>query len=294
MREMKVPAWAEKNGFFRFVCQLVQRWTAHDVGQQSAAMAYYLLFTIFPMLIFVSSLLGVLHLDVEGAANILAAFLPKSVVELGRTYLAYVSSTASTTILWFSLIFSIYFPARAANCLMRCVRRAYGLRRSDRPLLYRIRMLLFTVYLIVVIVAALVLMTMGQKVLQFFIGHLDPSRALLGVWDTLRFVILAILLFATLGLLYAMSQDRRQPAGYIVPGAVCSLAAWMVLSVGFSFYVENFANYSVIYGTLGAVIVLLVWLYLSSATLILGAELNGMIQARKKNGTQGNGEEEEK
>lgn len=279
MRRWRLPGWIAKNRVFCLVRQLVKRYSTHDVGQQSAAMAYYLLFTIFPMLIFVSSLLGVLHLDVEGAANILSAFLPKSVVELGKTYLAYVSSTASTTILWFSLVFSIYFPARAANCLMRCVRRAYGLRRPDRPLLYRIRMLLFTVYLIVVIVAALVLMTMGQKVLEFFIGHLDPSRALLTLWDTLRFVILGVLMFATLGLLYAMSQDRRQPARHIVPGAVCSLAAWMILSVGFSFYVENFANYSVIYGTLGAVVVLLVWLYLSATTLIMGAELNGMIQA---------------
>lgn len=273
---------------------LARRYTAHDVGQQSAAMAYYLLFTIFPMLIFISSLLGVLNLDLEGVANILSAFLPKTVVELGQTYLAYVSSTASTTILWFSLVFSIYFPARAANCLMRCVRQAYGLRRPDRPLLYRIRMLLFTVYLIVVIVLALVLMTMGQRVLQFFIGHLNPSRPLLALWDTLRFVILGVLLFATLGLLYAMSQDHRQPAIYIVPGAVCSLVAWMLLSIGFSFYVENFANYSVIYGTLGAVIVLLVWLYLSATTLILGAELNGMIQVWKKNKSRSNVEEQEK
>lgn len=294
MRGWKIPAGIEQNKVFRFIHHLAMRYTTHDVGQQSAAMAYYLLFTIFPMLIFVSSLLGILNLDLEGTANLLSTFLPKSVVELGQTYLAYVSNTASTTILWFSLVFSIYFPARAANCLMRCVRRAYGLRRPDQPLLYRIRMLLFTVYLIVVIVLALVLMTMGQKVLQVFIGHLNPSKPLLALWDTLRFVILAVLLFATLGLLYAMSQDHRQPAIYIVPGAVSSLAAWMLLSIGFSFYVENFANYSVIYGTLGAVIVLLVWLYLSATTLILGAELNGMIQMWKKNQGRSDVEEREK
>lgn len=294
MRGWKIPARIEQNKVVRFVRHLVTRYTTHDVGQQSAAMAYYLLFTIFPMLIFVSSLLGILNLDLEGAANFLSTFLPKSVVELGQTYLAYVSNTASTTILWFSLVFSIYFPARAANCLMRCVRRAYGLRRPDQPLLYRIRMLLFTVYLIVVIVLALVLMTMGQKVLQVFIGHLNPSKPLLALWDTLRFVILGVLLFATLGLLYAMSQDHRQPAIYIVPGAVSSLVAWMLLSIGFSFYVENFANYSVIYGTLGAVIVLLVWLYLSATTLILGAELNGMIQTWKKNQGRIDVEEQEK
>ena len=106
------------------------------------------------------------------------------------------------------------------------------------------------------------------------------------MWNSLRFVILALLLFATLGILYAMSQDRRQPALYIVPGTLCALVAWMLLSMGFSFYVENFANYSVIYGTLGAVIVLLIWLFLSAATLIMGAEVNGMIQEWHQNRRQ--------
>ena len=263
--------------------ELFRRYSLHDVGQQSAAMSYYLLFTIFPLLIFLSSLLGVLNLDVEAVRNVLSAVLPRTILDLCETYLQYVSGTASATILGFSLVFSIYFPMRAANCLVRCVRRAYGLRRPERPIRYRLRLLVFTLYLIVVIVAALGLMTLGEKVLLFFIGHMNLPAGLLRVWDSLRFVVLALLLFATLGILYAMAQDRRQPALYIVPGALCALVAWMLLSVGFSFYVENFANYSVIYGTLGAVIVLLIWLFLSAATLIMGAEVNGMIQVRHQN-----------
>ena len=276
----RVPAWLRRNGAVRTAGELIRRYNFHDVGQQSAAMAYYLLFTIFPMLIFLSSLLGILKLDVEAVRGLLAHVLPKTVLDLCETYLQYVSHTASATILGFSLVFSIYFPMRAANCLVRCVRRAYGLRRPERPVRYRLRLLVFTLYLIVVIVAALALMTLGEKVLLFFVGHMELSQGLLRIWNSLRFVILALLLFATLGILYGMSQDRRQPALYILPGALCALVAWMLLSVGFSFYVENFANYSVIYGTLGAVIVLLVWLFLSAATLIMGAEVNGMIQQR--------------
>ena len=235
------------------------------------------------MLIFLSSLLGILNLNVEAVRELLSHVLPKTILNLCETYLQYVSHTASATILWFSLVFSIYFPMRAVNCLVRCVRRAYGLRRPEKPLRYQLQLLLFTLYLIVVIVAALALITLGERVLLFFIGHLDLSRGLLRVWDSLRFVILALLLFATLGILYGMSQDRRQPALYILPGALLALVAWMLLSIGFSFYVENFANYSVIYGTLGAVIVLLVWLFLSAATLIMGAEVNGMIREWHQN-----------
>ena len=134
-----VPARLRRSRVVRVVGELVRRYNHHDVGQQSAAMAYYLLFTTFPLLIFISSLLGILDLDVDYVVNVLSAVLPKAVLNLGETYLEYVSHTASATILGFSLVFSIYFPMRAANCLVRCVRRAYGLRRPGKPIRFRLR-----------------------------------------------------------------------------------------------------------------------------------------------------------
>ena len=80
----KVPAWLQHNRLFRISSGLVRRYNFHDVGQQSAAMAYYLLFTIFPMLIFISSLLGVLNLNVEAVRSVLSRVLPKAVLNLGK------------------------------------------------------------------------------------------------------------------------------------------------------------------------------------------------------------------
>lgn len=85
-------------------------------------------------------------------------------------------------------------------------------------------------------------------------------------------------MFAALGALYAMSMDERQPFKTLLPGITASLFAWMIVSIGFSFYVENFANYSIIYGALGTVIILMVWLYMTSLILILGAELNAALK----------------
>lgn len=93
----------------------------------------------------------------------------------------------------------------------------------------------------------------------------------------LRFALLATIMFAVVGLLYAVAQDRKNRVRTIMPGVVLAMVAWLVVSIGFSAYVENVADYSVIYGTLGAVIVLLVWLYLTSFVLILGAEFNAAL-----------------
>ena len=257
------------------ISDLVYRYHRHDVAQQSAALAYYLLFTLFPLLIFVSSLLGLLQIQMEDALELLSSVLPDTVVDLCGTYLSYVSQTATTTMFWFSLVFSIYVPMRAANCLMRSVRRAYGLKRPVSLVRHYLRVLLFTVVLLLVVIVSLLLMTFGQRLLLYLAGRVPFMAGVIRLWHYLRFLLLALLLFATLGILYALAQDQRQSAVAILPGVVCALGGWMVVSVGFSFYVENFAHYSVIYGTLGAVIVLMIWLFLSSVTLIMGAEFNG-------------------
>ena len=109
----------------RFLTHILRRFFAHDVGRQGAALAYYLLFTLFPFLIFLSSLLGLLDLDISGIMGSLSPLLPASVLELIETYLTYVARTSSPAMLWFGLVFTIWFPMRAADCLMHAVRRAY-------------------------------------------------------------------------------------------------------------------------------------------------------------------------
>ena len=93
---------------------------------------------------------------------------------------------------------------------------------------------------------------------------------------------MALLMLAALGALYAFSMDKRPPIRQILPGIIAALISWMIVSIGFSFYVENFAHYSLIYGTMGAMIVLLMWLYITALVLILGAEFNAALIQRRK------------
>ena len=258
----------------RFVTGCLRRYFYHDVGRQSAALAYYLLFTLFPFLIFLSSLLGLLNLDVSEILGALQPLLPAEVLDVAEAYLEYASRTSSAAMLWFGLIFSIYFPMRAADCLMRAVRRAYHLPRPANHLVYRFKVLLYTIFLLVAIAATLSLATVSQRMLAFLGKYITLPLVFVELWDLLRFLMLAVVVFGAVGLLYAMAQDTRQPGRNVVPGVITSLAAWMALSAAYSFYVENFANYSLIYGTLGTMVVLMIWLYLTATVLIMGAEIN--------------------
>lgn len=282
----------KQNIFLPTIRLLINNFFEHDVGKNAAALAYYLLFALFPLLIFLSNLLGLLELNVTEITQILQRILPKDIVNLIETYLDYVSHTSSHALLWFALIFSIWFPMRAVKGLMGDVRSAYHLGKPQYPKKYAIRRVIYTVVFLLVIVITLILSTLGRHVLDYIINLLPESTLkiseyLLGLWQYLRFIPVGLLMLIALGTLYAVSLDSRQPVKAMMPGIIAALVSWMIVSIGFSFYVENFANYSVIYGTLGAVIVLLMWLYMTAVILILGAELNAALQmVRVASGTE--------
>lgn len=269
------------------VRQVIKGYFEHDVGRNGAALAYYLLFALFPLLLFVSNLLGLMQLDVAAVTHALARFLPKEIVSLAEGYLMHVAQNSSPALFSFALVFTVWFPMRAANGLMGAVRRAYHLPKPARPFLYTLRQFIYTLVLLLTIALSLLFSIAGEwvmtRILALFPGvhSLPLIEILLRLWYFVRFVLLAAVMYMALSTLYALSQDRRQPLRAVLPGAICSLSAWMTVSVGFSFYVENFARYSVIYGTLGAVIALLIWLYLTAVILILGAELNAALQKQR-------------
>lgn len=256
---------------------LLRRYTGHNVSTQSAALAFYLLFTMFPLLIFFSSLLGLLQLEQTELLGELTRFLPEEVLELVRSYLAYAGRNFSMRLLLFGLFFSLYFPARAASRLMRAVRTAYRLGTPGSPVGYLFRTLVYTGLLMVTVAVTVALMTAGGRLLDWAVRTAGLPRGAALLWRGLRFPVMAVVMYFALFVLYAMAQDQRRPAGEVWPGVVAALLGWMVISALYAYYVENIASYSLLYGSLGAVVVLMMWLYLTAGALILGAEFNGML-----------------
>lgn len=281
-----------RTGFGRLAADMVQRYYAHDVARDSAALTYYLLFAIFPLLIFISTLLGLLELDIAYITSVLEPLFPADVLNVVRSYLEYVSANPSRQLLWFSLVFSIWFPMRASGCLMHSLRKAFG--RSAPESLWRsqLRILLFTVWLILVIAVTLCLVVVGRTVLEFVGRFVSVTEAFITAWSSLRFVVLALVMVVTLVVLYMLSQGQRRPLREVLPGVASSLAAWMVLSMAFSYYVEHVGQYSVLYGSIATVIVVLLWLYMSGQVLILGAEFSAALTEAKKTAAPWGGEEE--
>ena len=279
---MKTPKlYTPKTGVGRLAGDMLRRYYVHDVARDSAALTYYLLFTLFPLLIFVSALLGILELDIDSITAVLTPLLPADVVGVVRSYLTYVAANQSRQLLWFSLIFSIWFPMRSTGCLMHSLRKAFGRSAPENMLLTQLRNLLFTVWMILVIGLTLVLVVVGRRALHFLSRIVPLSETFISVWGYLRFIILGLVMAISLGILYQLALGQRRPLREVLPGVGSSLAAWLLLSMAFSYYVEHVGQYSVLYGSIATVIVVLLWLYMSGQILVLGAEFSAALIDRE-------------
>ena len=273
--------YLKKHRILHGAALLIQRWFDHGVARDSAALTYYLLFALFPLLIFLNNLIGLLSYDLDALLAELVTVIPRDVVDLLGQYLRYISLVSSRTLLWFSAVFTIYFPYRAASALFLSVRKAYGAGVPTNFLRYQLRALLFTLLLIVSIFFALFASTIGDRVLDFVSGYVYLNDTFIRLWSWARFVFVGALMFVVISLLYALALDGHPAKRNILPGVLAAMAAWVVLSMFYSLYVERAARYSIIYGSIGTIIVLLLWLYLSAATLIMGAEFNSVLNLKK-------------
>lgn len=278
MKPIPIP----ENRLLRFFYLMFHRYLSHRVGIQSAALAFYLLFTLFPFLIFISALLGLLQLDIAEILRVISEFLPREVVSLIGVYLTYVGANSNLRLLLFGLLFSVYFPMRAANSLMHSTRTAYHLGPPHNPILHWTKTFLYTVLLIASIALALILMTVGERVLLYAVQQFRLPVLIAELWVMLRFPVIAVVGYFAVFFLYALAQDHARPWRDLWPGTLAALAGWIILNWAYAFYVNNIAHYSALYGSIGTVIVLLVWLNLSAVVLILGAEMNGVLIGLRK------------
>ena len=165
--------YLDRHRFLKGIYLMVRRYFDHHVGRDSAALTYYLLFALFPLLIFLSNLVGIMSVDISGFLYEIRAFIPQEALEIIEQYFTYVSRDSSPRLLWFSLIFSIYFPYRAASSLLGSVRRAYGEHRPTQFLRYQLKLLLYTLSLILMVVLSIGLSVVGGRVLNYVSSHLS-------------------------------------------------------------------------------------------------------------------------
>lgn len=261
----------KRKGWQKVILLTIQGYFDNKVGRNAAAMTYYLLFAMFPFFIFVTSLLGLLHLPTLTLDGQITRFLPEDVVAFLNLAIEHITKSSNNALLTFGLVFSVWFPLRAVFNLMEAINDIYGEEKSGS---HSIRTAILTALTIVLIPAMLLLLLLGERVLGFVGEYIPISAEFITGWSRMRFVPMAAALLFMLSAVYFFSPSKIQKVRYILPGAILSMGVWMLFSLIFSYYVDHMGRYSIIYGSIGVIIALLVWMDWSMITMLMGAVFN--------------------
>ncbi|MGE6489313.1 YihY/virulence factor BrkB family protein [Paenisporosarcina sp. NPDC076898] len=266
-------------GFFQ---ELMARIQHVDVTALGAQLAFFFLLALFPLMIFLVTLLPYLNLQEDQLFHILRTYAPDDVYKLIDGTLDEVLSDRNGGLLSIGILATIWSASNGMNALIKSLNRSYDLEETRPFIVARAISVIFTLLLIMLFVVALVLPIFGEQIGTFIFSYLGYEQGFLTVWNNIRWTIPPVMIFVVFMLLYWIAPNRKLYLKSVIPGAIFATLGWILVSLAFSFYVSSFANYSATYGSIGGIIVLMMWLYFSGTILMVGGQINAVMQQRKE------------
>lgn len=291
----KRPASGPLKNFFRDMRSLlsfqalkatVQEFMRDDAFGLAAQLAYYLILALFPFILVLVSLMGQFGSQ-ELATTVLGYFkqvTPQEVYTLIEEYTGKIirGEAKAPGLLSFGILFTLWTASGAFASLISALNRAYDVQET-RPF-WKVRgiAILMTLGLSVLILVGVLLLVFGEPIGRTVADIFGLGSVFELVFEVVRWPVALLFLVLTVALLYYFAPDVSQPFRWITPGGLVGVLLWVLASVGFSIYVDNFGSYNKTYGSIGVVIVLLLYLYISSLTILFGATLNATLVKMKE------------
>jgi membrane protein len=286
-REAEHPSEIPPRGWLAILKRVKAEVKEDNVSLLAAGVAFYAMLAIFPAIIAVVTIYGMVAdpEQVESQVGEFAKSLPAGADQLIAQQLKSVASAGEQALsigLAVSLLAVFWSVSSGVQGLVKSLNLVYDERETRGFAKLRGLSLLFTLGAILVVVIAMALIAVFPAV----IDRLDLGQTGELAVSIARWVVLAVVVLTALAVLYRYAPNRANPRWrWVSWGAVVALVLWLLGSVGFSWYVDNFSNYNQTYGALAAVIILLLWLFLSSFAVLLGAELDAEIERQTASDT---------
>ncbi|WP_287128524.1 YihY/virulence factor BrkB family protein [Candidatus Cyanaurora vandensis] len=246
----------------------------------AAEMAFNLMLALLPTMLVLVTAIGLFGGSAgetfEWLITNLGRFVPQEVMEILRAPLRQVAYSEEGNLFSLSLLGSIFAASGAVVTAMESLDITHEVPPNERRPFWLLRLvavaLLFGTVLLVV--AACLTLFLGSAVLTWVSNRLPESTLLLTLWEGLQWPLALLLIIGACALLYRFGPTRRDPATPLWPGALLASVLWLGVSAVFKFYIQNFSDYNQTYGSIGAAIILLLWLQLSAAALLFGEQFN--------------------
>lgn len=258
----------------------LKEFIADDGLNLGAQQAYYFFFALFPALltlISIASFFPIANL-MDEIVNLLGRLLPPDVLQIITDQIRKISNTGRGGVLTFAFLLTLWSSSGAMVSIITTLNAAYDITEGRPWWKVRLTAIGLTIGLSLFILTSISLVLVGPSVAEHLATSMGLGAAFKWAWWILQWPVVLALVALAMGFVYYFAPDAEQEWVWLTPGSVTATALWIVVSLGFKLYIKYFGNYNETYGTIGAIIVLLTWLYLSGLAILFGAEMNAEIE----------------
>ncbi len=265
---------------FKNIQYFSRKATASRIGAYSAQTAFFMFLSLIPLVMLILSLIRQLGSPVESISAIANEFAPGAVSSFFEIYIDEIVDDGRFSLTIASAVVLLWSASRGIFSIIGGLNSVYQIKEERNYFLIRLLAIFYTISFIIMLIGALLLMVFGDSLNDLLYSLLPDLKGLVYIISSLRFILGFIILILFFSILY-----KSLPCGELkfidqIPGAVITSAGWVSFSILFSFFVDNFSNYANVYGSLTAIIVLLLWLYICMYIMFIGAQVNCILSAK--------------
>lgn len=268
------------NNFIKEIRYFIRKISASRVGAYSAQTAFFMFLSLIPLVMLLLSLVRQLGTSAEEVSNIASEYAPGFLGSFFETYIDEIITNGRLSMTVVSSVILLWSASRGIYAIIGGLNSVYEIKEERNYFLIRLLAVFYTVAFIVILVGALLLLVFGNEINALIYSIFPNLKGLVYIISSLRFILGFVILILFFSIMYKSLPNRKMKFIDQIPGAVITSAGWVSFSILFSFFVDNFSNYANIYGSLTAIIVLMLWLYICMYIMFIGAELNCILSSK--------------
>ncbi|MDF2819792.1 MAG: ribonuclease [Clostridiales bacterium] len=270
------------NKIIIFIAKLLKRGKRDNISAVSSQVAYFLFLSIFPLLMFVLSIIQYTPITRAEVLIKMQPFFPVAVNNIIFSVVNDISVGKSNLVLSVTFLGTLWAMSKGTLAIINGINVAHGIEEKRNYFHTRLIAALYTLAFVFILIFSLTIIVFGNKVLSLIAVRFSLTEKLILTISSLRFVFTTLALLGFFTLIYRFLPSAKYKIKSILPGALFSAVAWMVTSFIFSVYVDSASNFSYMYGSLAGIVITLLWLYLLANIVIIGAEINAILMPEYK------------
>ena len=264
--------------FILFIALLVKKVKTDDLVSISNDLTYKILLSMFPLILFLFSVLAYLEMDAAYLIDKMSFYLPDYLISMMESFLKEVMSLKRPSILSTSLIIAVFSASSGFNSVIKGINKAYGY-KDERSIVKR-RLISFFLVIIftITIIITMVMLIFNDWILGFLATYFNVSRLALNLFGIFGNIISMLIMLGVVIVINRLALLKKASFKSLLPGSLITVLVWVLASYGFNIYVNNFSRHSSLYGSVAGIVILLIWLNIICTVLLFGSAVNVILE----------------